>query len=219
VGAKDFADNVGITAKSPLPETVAEHDETGAIWATFFGGELAAENGIDAEERKEVWRDEANGDLLRLLVAFGVAEINGGAAAAGSRGKIGKLGGSLLVVAEIRRGDSGEGLAAGAVVIPDGNETLGILIGKRLHEDGVDHGEDGGVGADAESQGESGDQREAWAFAEQAKSVTNILQKQMHPEPPGPTVQLKHSDARTKRRFQTPELQTRAEWDATGRRV
>ncbi len=46
-----------------------------------------------------------------------------------------------------------------------------------MKEDGVDNGEDGGVGADAESERENGDEREARAFLQHAHAAAQILTK------------------------------------------
>ena len=52
-----------------------------------------------------------------------------------------------------------------------------MIVRKGLEENGVNHREDRGVGADAESQRGNGNQRESVILAERAKSITKILQK------------------------------------------
>ena len=46
-----------------------------------------------------------------------------------------------------------------------------------MEEDGVDDGEDGGVGADAEGERKNGDEREARAFFQHANAAAQILAK------------------------------------------
>ena len=57
----------------------------------------------------------------------------------------------------------------------DADELFGMGIGKPDEENSVDEAEDGGVGADAESQREDSDGREAGILAEQARAVANVL--------------------------------------------
>src|SRR5258708_17677507 len=47
-------------------------------------------------------------------------------------------------------------------------------------KDGVDDGEDGGIGADAESEGEHGDGGEAWSLAEHPQPESEVLKKGLH---------------------------------------
>jgi hypothetical protein len=50
--------------------------------------------------------------------------------------------------------------------LPDLDEACGIAKGQRLEEEGVDNSEQGGVGADAESNGKDGRSGEDGAAAE-----------------------------------------------------
>ncbi len=51
----------------------------------------------------------------------------------------------------------------------------GVRVRQRAEEDGVDDAEDGGVGADAEREGEDGHEREAGRFAELAESEAEVV--------------------------------------------
>jgi len=51
------------------------------------------------------------------------------------------------------------------------DELFGVADGKVAEEKGVDEGEDGGVGADAEREGEDGDGGERGRFGESAEGV------------------------------------------------
>ena len=54
-----------------------------------------------------------------------------------------------------------------------------LRVSHREHaqDDGVDEGEDGGVGADTESQSEDGDGGEHGRVAKSAQGVTNVLEE------------------------------------------
>ena len=55
------------------------------------------------------------------------------------------------------------------------HESVGLGIRERPEQDRVDHAEDGGVRADAEREGENGDEGEARRFAQLAKSEAKII--------------------------------------------
>jgi hypothetical protein len=55
------------------------------------------------------------------------------------------------------------------------NELLRIFNGKIAEQHRIDDREDGGVGADAEGEGEDGYSREARGFAQHAEGVAQIL--------------------------------------------
>ena len=56
-------------------------------------------------------------------------------------------------------------------------EARGILNGQGMQEDGVDDGEDGGVGADAESEGENRNDGKARTFLQHAHATAQVLTK------------------------------------------
>jgi hypothetical protein len=57
------------------------------------------------------------------------------------------------------------------------DELFGVLDGEVAEEEGVDEGEDGGVGADAESEREDGDGSEGGGFGEGAEGVAEGWEK------------------------------------------
>ncbi len=71
--------------------------------------------------------------------------------------------------------------ALAAHVAPESHEAAGLGEGEGAEHDGIDHTEDGGIGADAEGEGERGDECEARAFAEAARGVAQILQQDFEP--------------------------------------
>src|SRR6185437_1592597 len=57
------------------------------------------------------------------------------------------------------------------------HELIGIRIGKGSQKHGIHDAENGGVGADAESEREHGDGGEAGGFAEHAQGVAEVLRQ------------------------------------------
>ena len=64
--------------------------------------------------------------------------------------------------------------AASGVAFPESDDAVGFGEGKGFEEDGVDDAEDGGVGADAEGEGEDGDCGEGGVFPELAERVFQV---------------------------------------------
>jgi hypothetical protein len=91
--------------------------------------------------------------------------------------------GILVAIVFVVRKGSGRELEVGVGVV--GQSVAGVHLGEfrgfidreRMEENGVDDGENGGVGADAEAEREDGDGGEAGAFEEVAESAANILTK------------------------------------------
>ena len=65
-------------------------------------------------------------------------------------------------------------------VFLDGGDGGGIMDGERAKEYGVNDGEDGRVGSDADGQGENGDDGEAGRFEEDAETVAKVLKECVH---------------------------------------
>ena len=57
----------------------------------------------------------------------------------------------------------------------DGGEFVGVLDGQRVEDQGVDEGEDGGVGADPDGQGEDDDEDENRIAADAAQGVAEVF--------------------------------------------
>ena len=65
-------------------------------------------------------------------------------------------------------------------MVADADEGLGIGYREVVEHDGIDQGEDGGVGSDAEGQREQHGCGEARGFAQLAECVTQILNEYPH---------------------------------------
>ena len=60
------------------------------------------------------------------------------------------------------------------------DDAVGVGIGERLEQDRVDHGEDGGVGSDAEGESGDGGYGERRAGDEHAEGVAEVAEKVAH---------------------------------------
>jgi len=161
VEADGAADDVGIASEALLPITVAEDDDVAGAWLIAFAGEDGAtEEGLDAEHCEEVAGDFGDDGAVGATVGTDADQIED------EGGHVGEDG-SLLVVEEVEIGGL-VGLGRGGALHTDGDETVGVFDGERAEEEDVGEAEDGGVGADAESEGEDGDEGEAGALAEHA---------------------------------------------------
>ena len=63
-------------------------------------------------------------------------------------------------------------------LLRDEDEAARVAVGQAFQQDGVDHAEDGGVRAHAESEGEHGDQHETRALGEGAEGEAEVLQEE-----------------------------------------
>jgi hypothetical protein len=73
-----------------------------------------------------------------------------------------------------------EGMAVGDVddlaLLHDHHELVRVLHGQRLQEEGADNGEDAGVDADAEGEGQDGDGGETGLLADAAECLAEIVE-------------------------------------------
>src|ERR1700728_2534098 len=67
------------------------------------------------------------------------------------------------------------------IVFLDDDELLRILVGKRTEQYSIDHAEYRRVCADAKSEGEDGDSREARGLRQHADAEANVLQELLEP--------------------------------------
>ena len=162
------ADDGGIAAEMRLPELVAEQNDGSGSGLFFRWKKIAAENRVDANECEKIRRDSVAADIFGL----------------GDTGKIeadvvddGHGGEGTALLAPIEKIGIGNGNVADLFVgFAHEDELRGVFERQRAEEDGVDDAEDGGIGADAESESEDGDGGEAGGFRERADGVFQVLQ-------------------------------------------
>ena len=164
------SDDGGVGAEAPLPQTVAEDDDGVALrHFVLFRAEGSAEGRAHSQQVEVGLGDELRGDALGLIDA---GERHGAGIECGHGFEGAALGAPIEVI--------GIGCAAaldfGALhVAPEFHQARRFGIGQRAQNDGIDHAEDGGVGADAEGQRERGDDGEAGTLAQGARGVAQIL--------------------------------------------
>src|SRR5262249_9541744 len=123
--------------------------------------------------------DNADVNLLRL--AFGRGQFQ--RSVSGRSESLEVLRSLQLVVAKVGRGDRGQGLAAGTVVVPDDGETIGIAILQRPQKDVVGHAEDSAVGANAEGQSKDGREGKRGRFTERSDCDLKVSEDLFHIRP------------------------------------
>src|SRR5579871_6238768 len=158
-----------------MPEIRAdEHDWRRANFV-FARSEESTNHGLHAQQGKKFRRDKLRVEFLRFTQAV---EREAGAACDGYRRK------AAIVVPPIA--EIGIGNRAGSEIglaLVEHNELLGMRIGNRIEQHGVDDGEEGSVRADAERQSEDGDGGEARTFAQCPSGEARILSTFVEPTP------------------------------------
>ena len=187
------ADDVGVAAELALPESVADDHDVAAVGGVFLRCEGAAEHDGRAEEAEVGFGDVDAVDLL----GNGAGEVEAGTAEV--------VGGDILKDAglgspgvEVDR--RGRGAVAFRKGVHELDHAVRFGIGERLEQDGVDDGEDGGVGSDAEGESGDGSYGERWTADEHAEGVAEVAEKVAHggvppskcSSEPGP-VRMRHS--------------------------
>src|SRR5579864_3164761 len=69
---------------------------------------------------------------------------------------------------------------AGGIAIPNDGEGGWVVIAKRMQNQGVDHAEHGGVGADAEGQGDDDGESDPGRSPENTQGKSEILREGFH---------------------------------------
>ena len=131
----------------------------------------AADLGL-APSRREV---VGTGD--ETFGADGAVAAADGAVGRSDGGNVLKDAGVILEIPEFGRGHADVFFIGAAKVVEDADELLGLREGQRAEEDGVDDGESGDVGADAERESEGGDEGEDGGFEEDAEGVAEVLEE------------------------------------------
>ncbi len=145
-----LADNARVAVERVLPQAVAQNYNSGASCRVFCSGKVAPDHGPKTKDVKI-----ARGDPLpvHILSTSGRLQIH----ATGPAGNGSRHGGNIIAkvppAITIDLDGIGEIGRAGDA-LHQRSQALRLRIRKRPQEDGVDHAEDGGVGADAQCQGE-----------------------------------------------------------------
>ncbi len=167
------ADDIRIAAELALPEAVADDDNFAAVGGIFLGREGAAKHDGGVEETKVGFGDVDAVDLLRDCageIKSGTAEVVGGDVLKDTR----------LFSPEIEFGGGSAGPVAIRRDVHHLDHAIGVGIGEGFEEDGVDDGEDGGVGSDAEGEGCDGGEGEGGVGDEDAEGIAEVAEEIAH---------------------------------------
>ena len=165
-------DHAWVTAKSPSPETVAEHHGEPTAGSIFFLREGAAGDRDGAKEAEEISADVGRRDLFGIRIAGDVDDAE----------TIGRdiLKGTCLAPPDIelrrRRCPTG---ALGRDVEKH-HQPLGIRIRQWLQDDGVEDRKNRRVRADPEGQRGHGSKRESRRAAQEPEGMAQVLNECVH---------------------------------------
>ena len=177
-------DDAGVGAVLLLPGAVAEHGDGRGVGLIVRGRNGAPGEGAKAEGGEVVAADHFFAEGFGYAVSLAAADAEG--VSAGLEGsERGELGGVLLhALIEGIRVEApvvlGAAFDAAVGTNADAIEAGRVDDGEGLEHDRVDEREDGGGGANAESQGEHGGEGEDRGQAHLAESVGNILAQGLH---------------------------------------
>jgi hypothetical protein len=166
--ADGAANGAGVTAEPPHPELVANDRSQRTAGRFVRRLEDAASLRRDAKDGEESGRDPNGG----RVVARPTDRHAGFAACVVGHGVERRC--AVVPVVKVGRRDT----AAHARVAPmrrDRHDPLGMRVGQRSQQHRIDHGEDGGVGADAERQGSHGHNGERRLPPQRTPGVAEVL--------------------------------------------
>ena len=173
------ANNGGVGAVLLLPGAVGEHGNRLRVGLIVGGDNGAAGEGAESEGGEVVAGDHLGAEGLGGAIGFAAANAQRPSAGL-EGGEGGELRRVLLHLAvEVVREESpfalGVAFNAAVVAFADAVEAGGVCDGEGLEHDGVDEGEDGRRGADAESQREHGGEGEDGGQAHLAQGIGEVL--------------------------------------------
>jgi len=176
--ADNFAYCGRIAVEMTLKPGVADDGHrSGAGGAVVGFGESAAEGGRDTQDGEVVAGDQIDAEQFERRAGDGSVGAELDAAHGGDAGK--GLGPAFEFaiegVGEERPALVGQSVgAAHRSAVAEEDKLLRILDGQRAEHDGVEQGEDGGVGADAEGERKQGHEGEAGALGEGAAAEAQV---------------------------------------------
>src|SRR5580704_17666370 len=163
-----LADGAGVAGKMAHPERMAQQQHVPAVRTIVLLRESAAEPRLDAERGEKVVRDSHTVDDFRNVAT---REGRRPPAPIQSHGFEGAVARSPVFPCSERYVGR---LARVRIAFGEGNEPSRFAIRERIQQHGFDDAEDGGIGTDAEGEGEDGDEREGGGFRQRAESVFQV---------------------------------------------
>jgi hypothetical protein len=165
------ADERGVRTEAALPEAFAEHDDGRSAGFFFVVIEVAAGEGLEAENAGEGGTDEVARELFRVTGAGeGVVVV-----AEGSDLPEGAI--LLAPVEEVENGRAPDGEVELVVFLGDLDEGGGITEGKRAEKNGIHDAEDGDIGTDGQGDGEDDSCGEERGFPHDAEGVDEVVHR------------------------------------------
>src|SRR5580692_9817685 len=169
-----LADNCGITTEPLLPKFVAEDHEGVLPWnPAFVRGKRAASDRLKTEHGEVI---PANHFAPSALGTSCCAEVHGVRAVCN---KVGENRLQVSIVLEVRIRKVQRKVETRRLGCED-DELLGVSYREGPPEYAIENAEDGGIGANAETEGEHGDEREAGTLQEHAKCVAQVFPESFH---------------------------------------
>src|SRR4029079_7677936 len=171
---KRLSDHVRRAGKAVLPQAVADDGEGRCADARrFLRGEDAAERGTNTEGVEVVVAYHLSDDEIRAAVDREMREEVRVRDETRERRRLRAIG----EVVRIRARLVCRGIGLSTI---DVNELFGALDRQGPKENGVDDAEDGAVDADAEGEGQQGDDRERGRLAQTSRGVADVLHEVVH---------------------------------------
>ena len=173
-------DDRRVRAEPPRPQRMTQHHDVVAAWLILVRDERAADLRGRAEQREERRGHDGAFDALGLAAA---GEIE-------SDGVVGRHlleGMTSIAIVHVLPGGGRDVVEPRTLqVAPDHHESIRVAVRKRPQQHAVDDGKDGGVGTDAEREGEQHDDREPRIPAQGAEGITHVGGDQLRPQPGSP---------------------------------
>src|ERR1700723_571653 len=163
-----LADGAGVAGK------MAQQQHVPAVRTIVLLRESAAKERLDSERGEKVVRDSHTVDDFRNVATREGRRPPAPIQGHGFEGAVARS--PVFPCSERYVGR----LARVRIAFGEGNEPSRFAIRERVQQHGFDDAEDGGIGTDAEGEGEDGDEREGGGFRQRAKSVFQVLGKYIH---------------------------------------
>jgi len=137
------------------------------------GGENPTVQRANAENREEIFGDFGGFEALRFGAAFGGEFL--GSVSVDGHGQ--ERSSRVAHVGDIRERDAETGEIEEGAAGVEVHEFVRMREWERAEENGVDNGEDGGVGANAESEGHDGDGGKGRRFSEKTEGEAGVVEE------------------------------------------
>ena len=165
------ADGRRIARELAFPERLADEDPPGASRHIVRWREAAAGERAEPEHRQEIVGDAQDWHAPRIASRRREVHLVGHQC---RRGR--ETTGAFLDVEIIRKGGGLARRRGVAIRLPDHHQPVGVRERRPPEQHGVDHAEDGGVGADAEAEGDDAGERELRILEEGADGEPEVVQ-------------------------------------------